>query len=65
MFGKSMAYEERWSAEAVKNLDEILQDISNKWNEKEVTNFKNNLSIKLNHIYIILIRIRLQLSNQV
>jgi hypothetical protein len=60
-----MAYEERWSAEAVKNLDEILQDISNKWNEKEVTNFKNNLSIKLNHIYIILIRIRLQLSNQV
>jgi len=33
----------RWSDEAVRNLDDILQDIRQRWSEKEVEDFKKRL----------------------
>lgn len=45
-----MAYELRWSDESVKNLEEVLDDIKNKWTEKEVNNFKMKLTHQLDLI---------------
>lgn len=35
-----MAYNLRWSEEAVKNLEQILNYLSENWSQKEVDNFK-------------------------
>lgn len=45
-----MDYKLRWSDESIRNLEEILGDISNKWSEREVNNFKIRLSRQLNLI---------------
>lgn len=40
----------RWTDEAVRNLDQILQDIQNRWTEKEVEDFKKRL---MNYLSVI------------
>jgi len=45
-----MDYKLRWSDESIRNLEEILADISRKWTLKEVDNFKNKLKFQLQMI---------------
>lgn len=45
-----MAYEIRWSEEAVNNLAEILDYLEHKWTEKEVQKFKSKLNHQLDLI---------------
>jgi plasmid stabilization system protein ParE len=45
-----MDYKLRWSEQAVKNLEQILDDIKIKWTEREVNNFKVKLSHQLDLI---------------
>lgn len=45
-----MDYKLRWSDEAVRNLEEILDNIKFKWTDKEVDNFKSKLSHQLDLI---------------
>jgi plasmid stabilization system protein ParE len=42
-----MDYKLFWSDEAVRNLEEILDDLNYKWTQKEVTNFKEKLNRQL------------------
>jgi plasmid stabilization system protein ParE len=46
-----MDYKLRWSAESVKNLEEIIEYLQNKWTAKDVNKFKNKLS---KHLELIL-----------
>ncbi len=39
-----------WSEEAVRNLEEILDYIVNRWTQRDVNNFKTKLSRQLNLI---------------
>ena len=45
-----MDYKLRWSDESIRNLEEVLADISRKWTLKEVDNFKNKLKLQLQMI---------------
>ncbi len=36
-----------WSEEAVSNLEEILEYLSNRWTQREINNFKTKLSKQL------------------
>ncbi|MCG8701026.1 MAG: type II toxin-antitoxin system RelE/ParE family toxin [Bacteroidales bacterium] len=45
-----MDYKLRWSVEAVKNLEEILDNIKSRWTNKEVLKFKNKLGHQLDLI---------------
>lgn len=42
-----MAYKLRWSKESIRNLEDILNDIQQKWSPKEVQIFKKKLSRQL------------------
>jgi plasmid stabilization system protein ParE len=45
-----MNYKILWTDEAIRNLEQILNYIATNWTEKEVSNFKINLSEQLNII---------------
>lgn len=45
-----MAYNLRWSEEAAKNLEQILNYLSENWYQKEVDNFKKRFKKQLNLI---------------
>ncbi|RKD91048.1 type II toxin-antitoxin system RelE/ParE family toxin [Mangrovibacterium diazotrophicum] len=45
-----MAYKLRWSAESIRNLEEVINDIQQKWSDKEVRGFKQKLGRQLNLI---------------
>jgi len=45
-----MDYKLRWSQESIRNLEDILDSIKTKWNDREVNNFKSKLS---HQIYLI------------
>ena len=45
-----MDYKLRWSEESIRNLEEILDYLKNKWTDKEVNNFKKKLSHQIDLI---------------
>ena len=45
-----MDYKLRWSEESIRNLEEILDYLHNKWTDKEVNNFKKKLSYQIDLI---------------
>ena len=45
-----MDYKLRWSEESIRNLEEILDYLHNKWTDKEVNNFKKKLSHQIDLI---------------
>jgi plasmid stabilization system protein ParE len=45
-----MGYKLRWSEEAVKNLESILENLVDNWTHREVDNFKKRLGLQLDLI---------------
>ncbi len=48
---KNMDYKIFWTEEAIRNLDEIIEYLQNKWTQREVDNFKAKLSKQIDLIH--------------
>ncbi len=46
-----MDYKIFWTEEAIRNLDEIIEYLQNKWTQREVDNFKAKLSKQIDLIH--------------